>query len=535
MSESYETPLQPSAKTEYRSRRLKHAGKFIAGVSLFAGLTTAEGLYLSSVVPTEVPFGNSTAGATLEYDGYITADMGVIGSARLAVEEPAQIGPVALGARFNVSEIAQPPSRTSESLPTEFSIDSLLADVDESTIEYYGEMYRAISRDEPQIAQELEDHTKQLIALAGGVNILALTIAASVGREGRRKLLRSPQVYLSAALLAVGVAAVQPNETAHDWQPTSHIFDGTELENVQISGGVAELLVNNIGEGVMEYIKQTDDFYSKMRNSASEELAGSWLLSDEFRNQRDVKLSLFYTDNHCNTGTPSIMAHTAEVLGITTANDGGDTVAAGTKYEEYCVKVTMEAFTNAGVRVVQSPGNHDSDITEKQLIDHGATVLQGDVVEVDGVRYLGIRDPRASRPGVPIRYMTSRTMSDVALEIKEKACQTDEPVVIMVHDREAAEEAITAGCVKIVLAGHTHNQKVIRFPLPYGGEGVVLNGGTSGGAKENELTYGKLHDPAMFIAYAQDDEGNMVGMQTFTMYPDGTFDVGRITRFDASR
>jgi hypothetical protein len=78
--------------------------------------------------------------------------------------------------------------------------------------------------------------------------------------------------------------------------------------------------------------------------------------------------------------------------------DAGDTTINGTSVEQYCVTTFARAVPD-GVELVTSPGNHDSAETSRNYARAGATVLDGSVVEVDGLRILGDRDPNETRVG----------------------------------------------------------------------------------------------------------------------------------------
>lgn len=520
--------------SEVKSRRLKRAGRIIAKTALSAGIigaSFAEGLLLASAIPTSVPFGNSQANTTITFDGNVIAETGMLGSFKKPIENPVKFGPIELGANLDIGEIAQPPFKEAVLTSDEVSIEKIVSSVDERTVSYYGEIYRNVSSDQPEIANDIKNHILKLSLLAGGANSGLMVVGASIGKEGRRKLLKSPGMYLTLLALAQVVVIAHPESPSYDWQPTSSSFDGTVLEDVEVSGGIANLLVNKLGKEVIQYVQETDASYEKADQSAKDALANRWLLSDEYRLDKEVSLLLFYTDNHCNPGTPSVMSTTAKTMGIDLAADGGDTTASGTKFEDLCVKTTTEAFGKNGVKIVQVPGNHDSFLTSGQLKRRGVKVLGGNVVKVDGISFLGDADPRASRLGTPIQYISSKSLEDVGKELKEEACKSDEMPIIIQHDRSAAKEAIESGCVKLALTGHTHKQKIITYILPDGSKSYVVNGGTSGGAKENQLTYGKLENPAQFFVVAQKD-GELVALQDFKINTDSSFEVGDIVKFE---
>ncbi len=522
--------------------RLKRVGRGLGRLLFVTSVGVAGGGALATAIPTTVPFGHSEAKATLSFDGQVTLEAGMIGSLRTDLEEATVVGPLELGATFALGEIAAPPQapatkpmygirRIDEG---EASFEDILEDFDTSKIQYYGEFYRAISRDQPEIQNRLRTHTLKLMALVGLGAEVGVLAWSKIDREKKLRLLKDPR--LVASVLGVGLlgASVIPEGRTHQWQSAQYIFEDTELRNVEISGAPAEDLSMIAGE-VIAYIEATDTFYEKVKASATSELASTELLSEKYRSDPDVHLMMLISDMHCNPGMPEVVAQVAQTLDIRTIVDAGDTVMAGTSYEKLCVNNYMSAFAHTGATVVQAPGNHDSPVTEAQLEAAGAHVLHDEVVEVNGLHFYGTRDPYTSRAGEGLVHEDSRNIADIAADLGEATCDSTQPVILVAHNNTLAKRAIEKGCATLGLYGHTHALRVVHATNSTDERSVLLNSGTAGGAAENSIVLGPIVNEtieATFMAVAVTEvEGTMraVAFQKFSANAQGVFSADTIT------
>ncbi len=182
---------------------------------------------------------------------------------------------------------------------------------------------------------------------------------------------------------------------------------------------------------------------------------------------------LHITDIHNNGLAVGFVQQLARRFDVDAVIDTGDLTDFGSP---------VEGRLSSGLAQIPVPtlfvaGNHDSQATVRaeRAAPH-TTVLDGQVVTLDGLRILGEPDPSSARPGVG-----SVDTSDAALAAAEARLAADvqglEPPadIVCVHNPRQAAGVI--GRVPLVLCGHTHTASVETQ-----GVTVVCNGGTTGGA-----------------------------------------------------
>lgn len=121
------------------------------------------------------------------------------------------------------------------------------------------------------------------------------------------------------------------------------------------------------------------------------------------------------------------------------------------------------------------PGNHDSPTTiEDMRAVPNVTVIEKGLVEVKGLKILGLRDPASLTnniqppPGETIaKYIA--TLKEFLKDLPEK------PDILAVHNPRIATKFM--GRVPIILSGHTHH-----FTISGNGDSVYINAGTTGAA-----------------------------------------------------
>ena len=182
---------------------------------------------------------------------------------------------------------------------------------------------------------------------------------------------------------------------------------------------------------------------------------------------------LHVSDLHLNPAGIDLVTSLVEPFRIQAVIDTGDLTDHGT---------AAEAPFVADLRRIPVPyvfirGNHDSVTTEEQVRAlPGATVLDGDVTEVAGLRIAGIADPRftpdKSTRGGESDDLVKESGTQLAALIAGEARPVD---VALVHDPVAAPPLL--GSVPLVLAGHRHHREQKRD------EGsLLLVQGSTGGA-----------------------------------------------------
>lgn len=527
---------------ESRYRRLaRSGGRLATKLAVFGSLGLFGGAMLATVVPTEVPFGPGTARATLTLDGMATVDAGVIGSLQKDVDTPG-VGPVQLGANIRVNELPIQDANPSTHPIDQLSANQIFGSIDTIDINRYAEYSRATSSQATDIAEELRLH---VLSLSFFVGTTALALYEFPGKKGRRLLkeqLSKPAVIAPVLLaLYAGTLAVPhidvPNSISHNWQPTGPEYDGTALDNVRISGDAANQFVNNFGSRILAYINRTDRFYDLVLENAQISAPESVLLGQRPEDAINQTM-LFFTDNHCNTGTPRTLAYIASLAGADVAVDGGDSVFSGSGYERYCVAEEMRPFNELDISVVAVAGNHDSPTTSDYMEDLGAHVLDGSVQTVGGIRFLGAPDPYESPFGQGRQLRGEQTMEDLSLELAQTACSTDGREVLVVHQLAAAEATLNPNegffesrCSRLSLSGHTHEREIRCYDYgnaDYAAPYCSIVGGTSGGAREHTPTYGPLNREAQFMLISVNNQSELEAIQDFSINELGNITIGPI-------
>jgi hypothetical protein len=141
----------------------------------------------------------------------------------------------------------------------------------------------------------------------------------------------------------------------------------------------------------------------------------------------------------------------------------------------------MDRFV-ADLRRIKVPyvfirGNHDSVTTEAQVKAlPGATVLDGDVTEVAGLRIAGIGDPRFTPDKSTRAGESDDLVKESGAQLAALIAGEERPVdIALVHDPVAAPPLL--GSAPLVLAGHRHHREQKRD------EGsLLLVQGSTGGA-----------------------------------------------------
>lgn len=237
----------------------------------------------------------------------------------------------------------------------------------------------------------------------------------------------------------------------------------------------------------------------------------------------DVVTMLMVSDLHCNTGMSPLITTAATLSGASVIINGGDTTINGTAVERFCVDSFVGAAPS-GVAWVQADGNHDSSITSDQARRAGATVLDGSIVTLDGVRFLGDSDPKETRIGQGSTSVAGETSEEAGDRLRDVACAADDPAdILLIHTPGVGEPVMASGCVPIQLSGHMHHRS---GPLQFG-KGVRYVSSTTAGAASGQPTIGPLNGTAEMTVFRFDRERRvMLDYQVIAVQPDRSVQVG---------
>ncbi|RXR25782.1 metallophosphoesterase [Oerskovia turbata] len=231
---------------------------------------------------------------------------------------------------------------------------------------------------------------------------------------------------------------------------------------------------------------------------------------------------LLISDLHCNIGMAPLIRTTIDRSSATLVLNAGDTTMNGTAVENFCVDAYMSALPK-GTTMVVADGNHDSTETSARERSRGAKVLDGEILDIQGIRILG--DSDAMAPGL-IEGPTTRGGGAVAqaARLTDVACEADDGIdILLIHTPRVGNVPMESGCVPAQLSGHMHTRA---DPEQVGGGIRYVNGSTAG-AIANASRIGPLKGTAeMTLLRFDPTERRIVDWQIISVTPDGAADVG---------
>ncbi len=287
---------------------------------------------------------------------------------------------------------------------------------------------------------------------------LSSDIEPLVGRFARKALLTSLVVGIvvgavlpgrrwswvgagaAGGVLAVGVLLGQTWST----------YDEDAFLNPRFEGSLER--APEILRTVQKHVEGFDDIRGRV-NTLSQQVANLYratVVGPE-DDEDDVAI-LHVSDIHLNPLGVEAARQLASQFAVDAVLDTGDLTSFGFPLEARI----GDLIAGIPVPYYVTPGNHDSEAVRTALATvPNVTVLAGSVVEIGGVRVLGVADPTFTADN---RIGTA----DAAAEKRRQATAVGRltaarrPDVLAVHDPALAEEA--AGRVPLVVAGHRHQR-----------------------------------------------------------------------------
>ena len=315
-----------------------------------------------------------------------------------------------------------------------------------------------------RVVADVRSATARLAVKAGVAAVLgALTLGALVFR---RRLRRA----LFAAGLAAAVVLGSGGAAAATWNPeavTEPRYEGLLA--------IAPSLVGDAQSIVSDFEKYERQL-AKLVTNVSRLYDVTSTLPAYAPDPSTIRV-LHVSDLHINPAAWEIIRSIAKQFDIDVVVDSGDISDHGTAAENRY----LDPIATLGVPYVYVRGNHDSVLTEQAIaaLPNGV-VLNGEVVEVAGLRLLGAPDPRFT-PDKDTRGKEPPATVDVvgfqlAATLREQPA--DAPVdAVVVHDPEMGMPV--DGLVPLVLAGHTHKRKATHLE---GGTLLFVQGSTGAGS-----------------------------------------------------
>ncbi len=370
-----------------------------------------------------------------------------------------------------------------------------------------------------------------------GVGLIPVAVFLLLGRHRRGQLfqgLGTRQGLLALVLLlALPVLIWQPWEssvrTQEDqgrWE-TLEDYVGPEavlppeVRDIEIRTSAITTESRRLVLSALGTYSTSKDFYS----DAATEAAGLDLRAAE----EGETVALLVSDRHDNIGMDRVARAIGEAAGATVILDAGDDTSTGQPWEAFSLDSLAGAFEDW--ERFGASGNHDhGTFVSSYLADLGWTMLDGEVVDAPwGGTLLGVDDPRSSGLG-SWRDETGLSFTEVGERLADTACAAmddgNRVSTVLVHDANLGREALSRGCVDLVVGGHTHVQA---GPDAVEGEddaiGYRWTTGTAGGAAYAIALGSKPRRNAdvSLITYA---EGRAIGLQWVRLRTDGTWRVG---------
>ncbi|MFI6424456.1 metallophosphoesterase [Promicromonospora sp. NPDC050880] len=481
------------------------AGVLAAVACLTYGITTARA---------DLSLGPHEATYAITAEDRLVADLGPLGT--VVADSPL---PLTLGVRITVHEIPADLSAVDAA-----SFDALAGDLD-GYLQFFDTPQQTVRTVAWALAWDAVRGTgvAALVLVAAAFGVRAL-----LGAVRRRELARTLAgrtweitggVAVVVLVAATATASAGPEERAA--LPASAVFEGTALEGARITGRLASVIDTYSGQLVETY-QANEVFYAGARERlmeawdarvAEQEAAEAGPSPSGSPDTPEYVTFLLVSDLHCNTGMTPLIRDLADSLAPDVMLNAGDTTINGTSVESVCVDSFASAVPD-GVPFVVADGNHDSRLTTATELANRQIVLDGEVVEVEGVRILGDRDPLETRIGGGTVMAREETPEQAGERLRDVACEAagepglggytgeDRVDLLMVHQPAVGDAALESGCVPFQVSGHMHT----RIGPDAVGYGVRYVNASTGGATKGNTSVGPLRDSSEMTVLRFDPE-----------------------------
>ena len=417
-------------------------------------------------------------------------------------------------------------------------VELSLGKTEVGSIEELVERYAFIASDSTAQVEKVQDIVTDIAlsaALRGlAVGLVPIAVFLLLGRHRRGELFRGlgtrSGLLAFALLLVLPLLIWQPWESSAEtqeeqgtWQTLAELVGPSvvlpaEARDIEIRVGPVTTQTKRLVLSAVDTYDKSKEFYSAAADGAAD--------LDLRIPEEGETVALLVSDRHDNIGMDRVAHAIGEAGGATVVLGAGDDTSTGQPWEAFSLdslNATFESWDRFGVA-----GNHDNGtFVTSYLADAGWTMLAGEIVDAPwGGSLLGIDDPRSSGLG-NWREETGLSFGEVGSRLADVACDADERVsTLLVHDTNLGREALSRGCVDLVVGGHTH---VHSGPTEVVGEdgsvGYTWINGTTGGAAYAIAVGSKPRRDAE-VSLVTYRDGRPIGLQWVRLRTDGSWAVG---------
>lgn len=414
--------------------------------------------------------------------------------------------------------------------------DTLLS---KQTLQSYLNLYH-----DPSEAMSGIEHRLEHDAIRRAVRAELVLLGVMVGWTYRYRFLsprlarlgngrRASLAYLVVLTVTVTVAVAPTHPHPEPARYRVAAADGTRLAGLSVDSAVLDKMIERGASGLStlakrqqkaadQYVDQVTGQLHKHQNQIAEPKANEQRLFG-------------FTDLHCNRPMTKIWARLVAVTKPKVGFSTGDDTDNGTAVEQSCI--TREAAMVGDRPFLDAPGNHDSNTTTvDQLTAAGATVLDGHVAKVDGIRFLGDADPEHNPP-FSIDRIHERSETEAQMGDRMVHAASGRHVdIMMLHQPRATAPIVhrTNPPARLVAWGHLHEEDGPN--VIYHSDGswtVAMQMGTAGGKANPTITaistpFSTPRKSADTYLYFRDQPtGLITGIQPIHALPDGTLHIDK--------
>lgn len=332
------------------------------------------------------------------------------------------------------------------------------------------------------------------------------------------------------ALLAAGLTWPWTGES-HEHEETRWVslqeFLGAEvpvpeeLSDVEISADMTTRQTRRLLLSAVDTYEKSQEFYATAAEKAEE-------LELREPEEGETVVTLI-SDRHDNVGMDAVARAIGDAAGATSVLNAGDDTSTGSTWEGFSLDSVTAAFSDQDRWSVT--GNHDhGDFVGTYLAEQGWQVLDGEPVEgPDGGVIFGVPDPRSSGLGNWRDETEGMSFGELREWVADEVCAADEEGnrvnTVLLHDANLGREALSRGCIDLVVGGHVHTQVGPTAILGENGSvGYTYTTGTTGGAAYAIAMGSKIKRPAQ-ISLVTYRDGRPVGLQSVILDTNGLFRV----------